>query len=69
MGESLINEYKFAMPLYVDTMENVFEQTYAAWPLRAFIIDNERIVFMLEPKDPGYYDLSDLHSELRRRFA
>jgi len=66
MAKSLINNYNFKMPIYVDTMENQFEQIYAAWPLRAFIIQNSIIQFILEPKFPGYYDFKDLASELTR---
>jgi len=67
-GKSLVDEYLFEMPVYVDTMRNTFEATYGAWPLRAFIIQKERIVFMLEPRFPGYYDLNDLFVELKKRF-
>jgi len=69
MAKSLTNDYKFAVPVYVDTMENHFEQTYAAWPLRAFIIQDNHIQFILEPKLPGFYDFQDLYSELLRRFV
>jgi len=68
MAKSLTNQYKFAVPLYVDTMENQFETTYAAWPLRVFILQHDRIQFILEPKLPGFYDFQDLYSELKRRF-
>jgi hypothetical protein len=68
MAKSLIHDYKFNMPIYVDTMENSFENTYAAWPLRVFIIQNNQIQFILEPRLPGYYDFQDLYSELTRRF-
>jgi len=50
-------------------MENLFQITYAAWPLRAFIVQNGQIDFILEPKTPGYYDFNDLHAELIRRFS
>jgi len=69
LAKSLINDYKFAVPLYVDTMENHFEQTYAAWPLRAFIVQNNHIQFILEPKFPGYYDFQDLYLELQHRLG
>lgn len=68
MAASLADVYNFAIPVYVDTMSNTFQETYAAWPLRAFIIQNERFDFILEPKHPGYYDLGDLLLELKRRF-
>ncbi|ETO01289.1 hypothetical protein RFI_36155 [Reticulomyxa filosa] len=64
MATTFKKEHKFAFPVFVDTMENNFEQTYAAWPLRAFIIEDNHISFILEPKNPGYYDLNDLYLEL-----
>jgi len=67
MAKSLTNEYKFVVKMYVDTMDNTFENTYSAWPLRAFIIQNNQIQFILEPKNPGYYDLKDLYSELNKK--
>jgi len=69
LAKSLTSTYQFAMPVFVDTMENLFQITYAAWPLRAFIVQNGQIDFILEPKTPGYYDFNDLHAELIRRFS
>jgi len=69
MAKSLIDQFQFQMPVFVDTMDNSFQTTYAAWPLRAFIFQQSTIQFILEPKCPGYYDLKDLFSELSRRFS
>jgi len=71
LANSLVNpnQYQFQMPVFVDTMDNSFQTTYAGWPLRVFIFQNSTIQFILEPKRPGYFDLKDLSSELSRRFS
>jgi len=66
VAKSLTNVYNLAIPVYVDTMDNHFQNTYAAWPVRAFIIQDQRVQFILEPKSPGFYDFKDLFSELTR---
>jgi len=68
VAKSLTNIYNFSVPVYVDTMDNHFQNTYAAWPLRAFIVQQGIMQFILEPKFPGYYDLTELYSELTRKF-
>jgi type I thyroxine 5'-deiodinase len=69
LAKSLTNTYQFALPIYVDTMENIFQNTYAAWPLIAFIVQDGKIDFMLEPRSPGYYSFKDLYAELIQRFS
>lgn len=60
VAKSLIHDYSFEIPVYVDTMENLFQTTYAAWPLRAYIFQEQNISFILQPKLPGYYDLKEI---------
>jgi len=67
LATSLTNTYQFAIPVYVDTMENLFQMSYAAWPVRAFIVKNDKIDFILQPQLPGYYDFRDLWLELARK--
>ncbi|ETO22704.1 deiodinase [Reticulomyxa filosa] len=48
----LIDEFHFQIPVFVDTMDNCFQTTYAAWPLRAFLLHHSTIQFILQPKWP-----------------
>ena len=60
LGLKLKNEYRFQMPLYIDTMKNEMVDIYAGWPLQSFIICNDEIKWNIKPKHPGYLDLDDL---------
>ena len=62
-------------PIVVDSMDNSFNRLFAAWPVRAFIVDTEgRLVYILQPRtkydDEGtavasYYDFRDLEEALQ----
>mmetsp|Transcript_50184 Transcript_50184/g.61567 ORF Transcript_50184/g.61567 Transcript_50184/m.61567 type:complete len:124 (-) Transcript_50184:64-435(-) len=60
VAKGFVNEYGFKLPMYVDTISNDFERTYSAWPLRAFVILKNKIIWHLKPKNPGYFDLKDI---------
>jgi len=68
VAKQLKNTHGLRIPLFVDTMDNTFETTYAAWPLRAFVFQQNKIQFILQPKSPGYYDLRDLYAYLENNF-
>jgi len=42
-AKSFIANYNFKIPTYVDTIDNSFNKTYAAWPDRYYIIDKNII--------------------------
>jgi hypothetical protein len=60
VAKNFIEKYSFQWNTYVDSIQNNFNNKYASWPLRAYVIENGCIKFILQPKSPGYYDLSDL---------
>jgi len=39
-AKSLISKLGFKIPVYVDTIENSFDDTYYAWPDRYYIVQN-----------------------------
>jgi len=47
-------ENGFALPLYLDTMENSFHTLFGAWPERYFIIDKGKLALMGQPGPLGY---------------
>jgi len=49
-----VEEWKFPIPMLVDTMDNQFEKEFAAWPLRFYVIQNNKLVFKAQP-DADYY--------------
>jgi len=49
-------ETEYKIPLVVDTLENEFEKTYAAWPERAYIVEGGRVVYVCDMQDDGNMD-------------
>lgn len=49
-------DYNFLLPMLVDTVQNEFEQTYSAWPIRFYVIHEDKIVFKANPDALNTYD-------------
>jgi len=62
------NEFKdntnYMMPLAVDTMENHFDESFGAWPVRFFITQNNVLVYKAQPNDAHSYDLVEIKNWL-----
>jgi len=42
-------------------MNNNFSETYAAWPVRTYIINGEgKMAWIWEPHFPGYYEFDEI---------
>ena len=50
---------------FIDNMENNFLKIYSAWPAMAIIINNEKIIWRMVPKKPGYFDFNDIETALQ----
>jgi len=61
----LQDEYQCAIPILIDSIHNIFSNLYSLWPLRVFMIQNNKIQWCLQPKNPGFYDLYDLQFTLQ----
>ena len=55
LGLKLKDQYKFKMPLYIDTFKNEMIDIYAGWPLQSFIICNDKIKWNIKPKKPEQF--------------
>ena len=57
-----INDYNYEIPCFIDSISNEFQQKYAAWPARAFLINskNNKIEWILNPRNPGYFNFKDV---------
>jgi len=64
----LQNEFGCIIPVVIDSIYNIFSNLYALWPLRAFIIQNNKLQWCLQPKNPGYYDLYDVRFGLQNYY-
>jgi len=58
------------VPVLVDGMEDLFQQSFAAWPMRFFVLDGGRVVHKAQP-DPETctYHLDDLEAWLETNLA
>jgi hypothetical protein len=53
MVSLLLDEFHPAIPIYMDTMENSFQNVYRPWPDRAFVFCNGEIRYMAKINDDG----------------
>jgi hypothetical protein len=49
MANKFIQDYEWNIPLYLDNMDNEFNEKYAAWPDSAYLIFENKLVY--EPHD------------------
>jgi maltose-binding protein MalE len=49
VAKDFVDAFQLKIPMMIDTMKNSFEELYAAWPLRIFIIKGGRIIFKAQP--------------------
>lgn len=47
-------EYDFNIPMYVDNMNDEFENVTSAWPFRYFVTKGSEIVFIAKPEDSSF---------------
>jgi len=61
-AKSFQSDYKYDIPILVDQMDNNFDQKYASWPERFYILEDGKIALIGEPSlEFGYnrLDISD----------
>jgi len=49
-------DYNLLLPLLVDSVENTFEQTYSAWPIRFYVAQDFKVLFKAYPDELNTYD-------------
>jgi hypothetical protein len=61
LARKFVDTTKLELPMLVDTMGNQFESTFAAWPVRFYVIKDGKLVFKAQPNLDDYaYDVLDL---------
>jgi hypothetical protein len=65
VAKRFIEEYNFQIPMLVDPMENEFDNTFAAWPERWWIVMNQKIEVIALPTELGY-DRADLIDGIKK---
>lgn len=53
MVNVLIDEYHPTIPIYIDTMNNDFQNAYNPWPDRAYVFVNNKIQYIARNNDDG----------------
>lgn len=68
IARAFAKQYELRMPMLVDTIDNSFNQTFAAWPIRFFIIHEGRMAYIAQPDLHNTYDaiLPELRGFLTR---
>lgn len=55
-----LSETDFKWPTVMDNENNQFDEIYAAWPLRFYIIKNNRLTYIAAPENGGYYNIPEI---------
>lgn len=56
MVDLLVDEFHPTIPIYMDTMDNEFQNIYNPWPDRAFVFLNGKIKYIARINDDGTRD-------------
>jgi len=61
LARKFVNDQQIEFPMVVDTMDNQFDEKFASWPLRFYIVQNGKLVFKAQPNLEEFsYDPKDL---------
>jgi len=66
-SDILINKYEFKIPVMYDTMTNEFDQYYAVWPERYYIIKDNKMDFIFSPTVEFGFNRDQLEKKLNDR--
>lgn len=53
MANLFINEYQWPIPTYIDSIDNNFNNKYAAWPDRAYLIFDNQLIYVSKINNDG----------------
>jgi len=56
--------FHLEIPMLVDTIDNSFDQIYSSWPIRFYVIQKEKLIYVPEPKN-GSYSMEELEKILK----
>jgi hypothetical protein len=63
VAKDFVNAFNFRIPIVIDDITNPFEEVYACWPLRFYIIKDGILVYKAQPKNCTY-DLGELYDHI-----
>lgn len=59
---------QIGLPMLIDAMDNNFQQSFAAWPFRYYVVSQGSLILKAQPA-PSYYNLDALHEWLDSTYA
>lgn len=64
LAQHFVDKFSFAIEMVVDPLpDNPFDTEFAPWPLRFYILHQDRVVFIAQPRNCTY-DVSALRDAL-----
>jgi len=56
VARAFAKDYNYQLPLLVDHIDNNFSETFAAWPIRFYVIEGRKLVFKAQPDHNNTFD-------------
>jgi len=56
IARAFIQDYNLQVPMLVDNIDNEFSKSWAAWPVRFYVVHNNKLVFKAQPDHKNTYD-------------
>jgi len=65
IARRFVAQHSFKLPIVLDSMNNTFMKTFAAWPVRFFVIQNGKLALKAQPIQAQFaYNIGDLEEWL-----
>jgi len=56
VARTFVNSYNLQVPMLVDGISNDFSETWAAWPVRFYVVKGKKLLFKGQPDKLNTYD-------------
>jgi len=61
IAQRFVKKHDYQLPLVLDGIDNCFMKTFAAWPIRYYVIRDGKVAFKAQPSDSDFtYCISEL---------
>jgi len=65
VAKEFVGDFTYGVPMVVDTMTNQFDNAFACWPVRYYILNKGHIYYKAQPNAEEYtYSVEELRSAL-----
>jgi len=67
VAKEFVGDFTYGVPMVVDTMSNQFDNAFASWPVRYYILHKGRIYYKAQPNAEEYtYSVEELRAALAK---